>query len=170
MISILIPTFNNINYLKLTIKSIRKNSSFKNHEILLHINDGSDGTIDFAKSENITFTYSKENIGLCSSINEVSKISNHDLLLYSHDDMYFCPNWDVALLDEVNSLDHNFYYFSGTMIEQKSAHISYDCGKSYEDFDEIKLLTNKLTNLNYNFNFHLIIPPNLCCSCIWTLR
>ena len=38
MISILIPTFNNINYLKLTIKSIRKNSSFKNHEILLLVN------------------------------------------------------------------------------------------------------------------------------------
>ena len=48
MISILIPTFNNINYLKLTIASIKKNSNFKNYEILLHINDGTDGTLDFA--------------------------------------------------------------------------------------------------------------------------
>ena len=49
MISILIPTFNNLNYLNLTIQSIKKNSSLNSHEILLHINDGSDGTLDFAK-------------------------------------------------------------------------------------------------------------------------
>ena len=144
MMSILIPTFNNINYLKLTLKSIKKNSHFKNHEILLHVNKGSDGTLDFVKAEGINFTYSKENIGLCSSINELSKISNTDLLLYAHDDMYFCPNWDTALLNEVNSLNHNLFYFSGTMIEQKSAHISYDCGKNYKDFDEKKLLENYL--------------------------
>ena len=144
MISILIPTFNNINYLKLTLKSIKKNSHFKNHEILLHVNEGSDGTLEFVKTEGINFTYSEENIGLCSSINELSKISNTDLLLYAHDDMYFCPNWDTALLNEVNSLNHNLFYFSGTMIEQKSAHISYDCGNNYKDFDEKKLLENYL--------------------------
>ena len=52
MISIVIPTFNNLDYLKLCIKSIRKNSKY-NHEIKLHINDGSDGTLDFARSNNI---------------------------------------------------------------------------------------------------------------------
>ena len=142
MISILIPTFNNINYLKLTIKSIKKNSSYKNHEILLHINDGSDGTLDYAIANNFSYTQSKENVGLCTAINTVSKIANSDLLLYAHDDMYFCPDWDVFLLKEVNLLNHNLYYFSGTMIEQKSGHISYDCGKDYADFDEKKLLDN----------------------------
>ena len=55
MISIVIPTFNNLNYLKLCIDSIKKNSKY-NHEIKLHINDGSDGTIDYAKNSNIFFT------------------------------------------------------------------------------------------------------------------
>ena len=142
MISILIPTFNNINYLKLTIKSIKKNSSYKNHEILLHINDGSDGTLDYAIANNFSYTLSKENVGLCTAINTVGKIAKSDLLLYAHDDMYFCPNWDSFLLKEVNLLNHNLYYFSGTMIEQKSGHISYDCGKNYVEFDEKKLLDN----------------------------
>ena len=124
MISILIPTFNNINYLKLTIASIKKNSNFKNYEILLHINDGTDGTLDFAKSEQIFFTHSKNNIGLCSSINLISKKASYDYLLYSHDDMYFCPSWDDALLNELKNLKNNLFYFSGTMIEQNSAHIS----------------------------------------------
>ena len=50
MISIIIPTFNNLRYLDLCIKSIEKNSHFKN-EILIHINDGSDGTIDYVKKK-----------------------------------------------------------------------------------------------------------------------
>ena len=48
MFSILIPTFNNLSYLKLCLKSIEKNSQYK-HQILIHINEGSDGTLDFVK-------------------------------------------------------------------------------------------------------------------------
>ena len=50
MISIIIPTFNNLKYLELCIDSLKKNSYF-NNEILIHINEGSDGTIDFAKQK-----------------------------------------------------------------------------------------------------------------------
>ena len=39
MISIIIPTFNNLDYLKICIDSIRKNSAYDN-EIILHINEG----------------------------------------------------------------------------------------------------------------------------------
>ena len=49
MISIIIPTYNNLDYLKLCLKSLKKNSTFK-HEIIIHINDGSDGTLNFVKS------------------------------------------------------------------------------------------------------------------------
>ena len=48
MITIVIPTYNNLSYLKLCINSIKNNSKFK-HEIKLHINDGSDGTLEYAK-------------------------------------------------------------------------------------------------------------------------
>ena len=38
MFSIIIPTYNNHNYLELCIKSIKKNSKLKN-EILVHVNE-----------------------------------------------------------------------------------------------------------------------------------
>ena len=41
--SILIPTLNNINYLKICINSIKKNSKY-NHEILVHSNNSIDQT------------------------------------------------------------------------------------------------------------------------------
>ena len=47
MISIIIPTFNNLEYLKICINSLKKNSTYKN-EILLHINEGVDGTLEYA--------------------------------------------------------------------------------------------------------------------------
>ena len=46
MYSIIIPTFNNLSYLKFCISSIKKNSKFK-HEIIPHINEGTDGTEEF---------------------------------------------------------------------------------------------------------------------------
>ena len=44
MFSIIIPTFNNLDYLKLCLKSIYLNSKFS-HEIIIYVNDGSDGTL-----------------------------------------------------------------------------------------------------------------------------
>ena len=52
-ISVLIPTFNNLPYLKLCINSLEKYSFFNNHEIIVHVNDGSDGTLNFIKEKNI---------------------------------------------------------------------------------------------------------------------
>ena len=47
----LTPLGNNLDYLKLCIDSLHKNSHYKN-EILVHINQGTDGTIDFLKEKN----------------------------------------------------------------------------------------------------------------------
>ena len=59
MFSIIIPTYNNINYLKLCLASIKKNSSY-DHEIIIHINEGGDGTKIFLDSSDYKTTYSKK--------------------------------------------------------------------------------------------------------------
>ena len=73
MFSILIPTFNNLNYLKLLTKSIKENSTY-NHQVILHVSDGSDGTHNFVKENNYKYTFSENNIGLCSAIKKISKL------------------------------------------------------------------------------------------------
>ena len=57
MFSILIPTFNNLEYLKVCINSINKNSNF-DHQIIIHVNEGSDGTIEYIKKNNLEYTFS----------------------------------------------------------------------------------------------------------------
>ena len=144
MISIIIPSFNNLDYLKLCINSLKKNSYYKN-EILVHVNEGSDGTIEYLKENQITFTHSKHNIGLCKACNLISKESNFDYILYSHDDMYFLPKWDRILIDRVNEIDNNKFYLSSIMINgdpNLNGHLNFNAGETVDEFDENLLLKN----------------------------
>jgi len=136
-LSIIIPTFNNLDYLKLFLRSLKINSTF-DHEIILHINDGSDGTLKYAIDNTIKHTLSKTNIGLCSSMNKAYSLTTTDHILYAHDDMYFCKNWDIFLTDEINKQNDNQYYLSGTNVSTCHGLINYDCGSTYLDFDEKK--------------------------------
>ncbi len=143
--SIIIPTFKNYNYCKLTIDSIKKNSSF-DHEIIVHLNGADDQTESYLKNEHILFTKSETNIGLCSGVNKAYNLSNKKYILYSHDDMYFLPNWDQELVNEINLINTDKFYLSMTQISANGPvkgslqHIQFDCGDKLECFDEKKLL------------------------------
>ena len=165
MISIVIPTYNNLDYLKLCLKSLEKNSSFK-HEIIIHINDGSDGTLNFVKAKKYKHTISNVNIGLCSSINKAAKLVSNKYILYSHDDMYFCPNWDKVLLNEVKSLNNDNFYLSGTMIEPYSGHIIYNFGTDLSNFKEDELLL-KYKDINFYDHQGTHFAPHLVSKKMW---
>jgi len=165
MISIIIPSFNNLDYLKLCIKSLKLNSEY-DHEIIFHINDGSDGSLNFIKDEGFKYTYSKTNIGLCSAINMAARLATNQYILYSHDDMYFCPDWDVVLMKEVQKIGHDNFYLSGTMIESNSGHIIYNFGKTFLDFNEHELLkTYKQINFYDHQGTHF--APHLVSKNMW---
>ena len=163
MFSIVIPTLNNINYLKLCIKSIKNNSNF-NHELIIHINQGTDGTIEFLKKEKIKYTYTKYNAGICEGVNLASKLSTTNYILYAHDDFYFCPGWDDALVNELKDLKNNLFYFSGTMIH--NGQVEFDCGNSLEDFNEKKLL-NEYKNIKFNDFQGSTWAPHLIHKDLW---
>ena len=82
MFSIIIPTLNNLDYLRLCIKSLRNNSSY-NHQIIPHVNIGEDGTVDFLEKENIEYTFTKHNAGICEGMNMASK-KQKMILFYMH--------------------------------------------------------------------------------------
>tara|TARA_B100001057_G_scaffold49111_1_gene43802 strand:- start:1234 stop:2115 length:882 start_codon:yes stop_codon:yes gene_type:complete len=144
MISIIIPTYNNLSYLKKCIESINKNSFYKN-EILVHINEGFDGTIQYLEDIDIKFTHSDTNIGLCLACNKISKKSRFDLILYSHDDMYFLPNWDKILVEKVKELKTKKFYLSSIMINgdpKLEGHLNLNAGDTIDNFNEEYLLNN----------------------------
>jgi glycosyltransferase involved in cell wall biosynthesis len=148
MFSILIPTLNNLNYLKLCIKSIKSNSNY-NHEIIIHVNEGNDSTIKFLEKENIKFSHTKYNAGICEGVNLAAKLSTTNYFLYAHDDFYFCPDWDVVLLNELKLIKNNLFYLSGTMVQ--NGQVELNCGYTLNDFNEKKLLDEYKNIKFYDF-------------------
>ena len=106
MFSIIIPTFNNLEYLKLCLESIKKNSSY-NHEIIIHINEGKDGTLSYLKTCNYKTTFNEKNSGVCVAFNEAAKKATKNFIVLAHDDMYFCPNWDKVFFNELKNIPKN---------------------------------------------------------------
>jgi GT2 family glycosyltransferase len=140
MFSVVVPTFNNIEYLKLCLRSLKKNSNFK-HEYIIHVNEGIDGSLEFIKSNNYKFTYSKVNEGVCVAFNKASNQASNKYIVLAHDDMYFCPGWDTVFVEELKKIKNDEDFFlSGTMVQPFASYLEFNCGKTYQDFNEEKLL------------------------------
>lgn len=106
LFSILIPTWNNLPFLKICVDSIRKNSTYR-HQIIVHVNDGSDGTLEWVRQQGLDYTHSQTNVGVCLAMNMMRSKVKTDYMLFINDDMYALPEWDKALYDEIKSLPDN---------------------------------------------------------------
>lgn len=116
LFSILIPSWNNLEFLRICVDSIRKNSTFE-HQIIVHVNEGSDGTLEWVKAEGLDYTYSPENIGVCMSMNMMRSKVATDYMVFVNDDMYVLPGWDKYLYDEIKAMPDNRFFLSATTIQ-----------------------------------------------------
>jgi GT2 family glycosyltransferase len=117
MFSILIPSWNNLPYLKLCIESVRRHSAF-DHEIVVHANEGTDGTLDWLREEGIRHTWSRGNVGVCVAMNDVARLATRHWILFLNDDMYCLPGWDLALAAAIRRLgDTTPAYLASHLVE-----------------------------------------------------
>jgi glycosyltransferase involved in cell wall biosynthesis len=120
LFTILIPTWNNLDYLKLCVASIRENSAHA-HQIVVHVNDGSDGSRQWVREQGLDASFSDTNIGICYAVNEAAMLARHDWIVYLNDDMFCCPGWDAALLERMQAIPGELFMLSGTMVEPKAS-------------------------------------------------
>ena len=116
--SILIPSWNNLPFLQLCLRSIERHSEAR-HQIIVHVNEGNDGTREWVRSQGYDHTVSARNVGVCYAVNAMRSLVTTDLIAYANDDMYLCPGWDRALLDVIDDLGHDRFFLSGTLIEPR---------------------------------------------------
>lgn len=154
MFSIIIPTWNNLAYLQLVIDSLQRHSTHQ-HQIIVHVNDGSDGTLDWVRTNGIEYTASPANIGICHAVNLAAARAKHDYIVYMNDDMYCCPGWDEALVRRIGQMPSDLFMLSGTMIEPvdtgNSCVVVQDFGRSAEAFraDELVAATPRLVRADW---------------------
>lgn len=148
--SIIIPTWNNLTYLMLCVKSIRAHSSAP-HQVVVHVNEGNDGTVEWLKAEKIEHTFSPENIGICRAFNKALALAKYPVVGYMNDDMYVLPKWDNEIMKSIP--EHTgLWMTSATMIEPVGTRnpcvIVKDFGRSAGQFDE-----NGLINFHHAASF-----------------
>jgi len=149
MFSIIIPTWNNLAFLRLCIEGIQRNSAF-GHQVILHVNEGMDGTREWARQNNIEFTYSETNVGICDAVNQAAALAKNEYIVFMNDDMYPLPGWDDKLMDEISQLQTDCFMLSATMIEPfdtgNKCVIVADYGRNAETLRREKLL-NEFSSL-----------------------
>lgn len=152
MFSIIIPTWNNLDMLRLCVESIRQNSTYE-HQIVLHINEGADGTQKWADTEGVAYTVSPTNIGICHAVNLAFGKAEKGYIMYLNDDMYVLPDWDKHLVDEIKNIGNQSFMLSATMIEPRPSTakniIVADYGRDVAVFQKEKLLAEFR---NYNMS------------------
>jgi glycosyltransferase involved in cell wall biosynthesis len=170
--SLLIPTWNNLKYLQLCIKSIRRNSAFP-HQIIIHVNEGTDGTLAWVQENGFSYTYSHINIGVCWAMNAMRRLADTEYIVFLNDDMYVCPGWDTALDGEIRSLPDNRFYLSSTVIQPrkfwcKSVIAPLNFGEDTESFREEELLQHFMDVPHGDWSGSTW-PPTLVHRDIWDL-
>lgn len=169
--SILIPSWNNLDYLKSCIHSIRKNS-FYQHQIIVHINEGKDGTLEWIDQQNdIDYTFNKQNVGICFALNAARTLVSTSYILFMNDDMYACPLWDKYLMDEIQQIGHNNFFLSATAIEPFPGNIctvNNDFGRDLSTFEESKLLAEFNKTKMHDW-LGATWPPNIVHVSVWDL-
>lgn len=169
--SILIPTWNNLELLKVCIAGIKKNSKFS-HQIIIHVNEGTDGTLEWVKQQQVSFTHSVKNAGVCFALNAAASLASTDYIVYMNDDMYACPGWDTALWNEIQTIGHEYFFLSGTMIEpagDNPASITpHAYGLSAASFNEVALLNEYNTFVKNDWS-GAGWPPNVVHKKLWDL-
>jgi glycosyltransferase involved in cell wall biosynthesis len=169
--TILLPTWNNIDYLKLCLRSINSNSTFS-HQIIVVVNEGSDGTVEWIKSQkDIDCIISPTNIGICLALNACRSLIKTDYVAYANDDMYFLPGWDKILFDEIQKLGHKSFMLSSTMIEPlgyNTCTVTQNFGTDIATFKEQELLKQYSSFIREDWNGSTW-PPNVMHIDCWDL-
>jgi len=170
--SVLIPTWNNLEFLKLCINSMRKNSSI-DLQIIVLVNEGTDGTLEWLEEQgDIDYIHSKENIGICYGLNLCRSLVKSEHIIYVNDDMYVLPNWDVELNREIEKIDGKGFILSSTMIEPNDTGnpcvIVKDYGQNLHDFNE-ELLLKEYAGLSIADWKGSTWPPNVVHIDLWDL-
>jgi len=170
--SLLVPTWNNLDLLKLCVRSIRQNS-FHKIQLIVVVNEGKDGTLEWVKTQpDLDYVHAVKNIGICYGLNSTRSLIKAEYIVYLNDDMYVLPNWDLELSNEIEKIGSKAFMVSGTLIEPTDTGnpcvVVKDYGRNVEDFKEA-LLLKEYKNMAVTDWSGSTWPPNVMHIDMWDL-
>lgn len=123
MITFCISTYNNLEYLKIAIDSVRKNSYYKDAPFIIHAENCTDGTDEWLRENferyNLEYYIDKNEfpIGIGGGMNYCAQRVETEYIMFLHSDFYVTPNWDKALMDTHNKYPNEKLWVNSHRIE-----------------------------------------------------
>lgn len=100
-----ISSFNNLNYLKIAVDSVRQNSYFSDAPFIIHAENCTDGTDEWLQENhskyNLEYYIDKNDIplGIGGGMNFCADKVKTEYIMFLHSDFYVTKNWDKSLLN-----------------------------------------------------------------------
>lgn len=144
--SIIILTYNKLEYTQTCLESIRKFTGNNLYEIIVVDNNSSDGTIEWLKQQkDLKVILNKENLGFPKGCNQGISIANGDNILLLNNDVIVTPNWldnlDKALwsreeVGAVGAVSNSCSYYQQIDVPYKDINEMIEFAKEYNKSDE----------------------------------
>ena len=105
MITFCISTFNNLEYLKIAIDSVRSNSHYNDAPFIIHAENCEDGTDEWlkehAKEYDLEYYIDKNDVplGIGGGMNFCAERVKTEYIMFLHSDFYVTKDWDLDLLN-----------------------------------------------------------------------
>ncbi len=118
-----ISTYNNLDYLKLAVHSVRKNSFFSDAPFIIHAENCTDGTDEWLEQNsaqyNLTYFVDKNEVpvGIGGGMNFCADRVETEHIMFLHSDFYVGKNWDKALLDVIERYPNEKLWVSSHRME-----------------------------------------------------
>lgn len=118
-ITFCISTYNNLNYLKIAVDSVRRNSHFKEAPFVIHAENCTDGTNEWLEENkskyNITTIIEPHNSivrGIGGGMNICAENVETEYIMFLHSDFYVTKDWDLACYEEIKKHSTPTWVFS----------------------------------------------------------
>ena len=167
MITFCISTFNNLEYLKIAIDSVRTNSHYNDAPFIIHAENCEDGTDEWlkehAKEYDLEYYIDKNDVplGIGGGMNFCAERVKTEYIMFLHSDFYVTKNWDLDLLNVFEQYPDEKLWVNSHRVEprmfngQESRHgtviVPQDAfGAYHHDFrkDEFEQWANQFTEMN----------------------
>ena len=152
LVSIIIPTKNNKKILNRCVESIKKNTSYKNFEIIIVDNNStSTGVKSYYESISCTILDYKDSFNFSKMNNYAVKHAKGDFLLFLNDDTKVLePDWlqemiGVCSQNDVGAVGAKLVYSDNTI--QHAGIVILDTGAGFHPFQNVSQNSNKYFNL-----------------------
>lgn len=106
-LSICLPTYGALEYTKMFIESLKKNTDSK-YELVIVDDCSPDNTrefLDTLKGDNINIHYHETNQGISKTWNDLIKFSSNDIVCICNSDILFAPHWDTPLIQALDRFE-----------------------------------------------------------------